>query len=65
MLYRNPENRRLWMIGAFPSDYQNGKALRNVEVTTTDDQSQARIPALRQPRAVGPDQRASGLSKTP
>jgi len=37
VLYRNPENRRLWMIDSFPSDYQNNKALRNVEVTTTDD----------------------------
>jgi len=37
VLYRNPENRRLWMIGAFPSDYQKGQPLLNVEVTTTDE----------------------------
>jgi LPS export ABC transporter permease LptG len=36
VLYRNAENRRLWMIGSFPSDYQKGKPLLNVEVTTTD-----------------------------
>ncbi|MDP3852020.1 MAG: LptF/LptG family permease [Luteolibacter sp.] len=39
VLYRNPANRRLWMIGAFPADYEKGKALRNVEVTTTDENS--------------------------
>lgn len=37
VIYRNPENRRLWMIGAFPSDYQKGRPLLNVEVTTTDE----------------------------
>ena len=36
VLYRNVENRRLWMIDAFPADYQKGKPLLNVEVTTTD-----------------------------
>jgi lipopolysaccharide export LptBFGC system permease protein LptF len=35
VLYRNPESRRLWMIGAFPPDYEKGRALLNVEVTTT------------------------------
>jgi lipopolysaccharide export system permease protein len=37
VLYRNPSGRRLWMIGAFPAEYQKGKALLNVEVTTTDE----------------------------
>ncbi|MCX6866776.1 MAG: LptF/LptG family permease, partial [Verrucomicrobia bacterium] len=37
VLYRNPENRRLWMIGSFPSAYHKGKPLLNVEVTTTGD----------------------------
>jgi LPS export ABC transporter permease LptG len=37
VLYRNPENRRLWMVGAFPRDYQKGKPLLNVEVTSTDE----------------------------
>jgi LPS export ABC transporter permease LptG len=35
VLYRNPENRRLWMIGAFPQNYQMGQALRDIEITTT------------------------------
>ena len=35
VLYRNPESRRLWMIGTFPPDYQKGRPLLNVEVTTT------------------------------
>jgi lipopolysaccharide export system permease protein len=35
VLYRNPENRRLWLVGAFPKDYQMGKPLLDVEVTTT------------------------------
>ena len=35
VLYRNTANRRLWMIGAFPQDYQKGKALQDVEITTT------------------------------
>jgi lipopolysaccharide export system permease protein len=37
VLYRNPAERRLWMIGAFPSDYQKGRPLLDVEVTTTDE----------------------------
>jgi lipopolysaccharide export system permease protein len=37
VLFRNPENRRLWMIGEFPPNYQLGQPLVNVEVTTTDD----------------------------
>lgn len=36
VLYRDPATRRLWMIGAFPANYQKGKPLLNVEVTTTD-----------------------------
>lgn len=36
VLYRNPTYGRLWMIGIFPPDYQNGVPLLNVEVTTTD-----------------------------
>jgi lipopolysaccharide export LptBFGC system permease protein LptF len=37
VLYHNPSNHRLWMIGAFPDDYQKGNALKKVEITTTDD----------------------------
>lgn len=35
VLYRNANERRLWMVGAFPQDYERGKPLLNVEVTTT------------------------------
>lgn len=35
VLYRNAKHRRLWMVGAFPPDYQKGAALNDVEVTTT------------------------------
>jgi lipopolysaccharide export system permease protein len=35
VLYRNASARRLWMIGVFPEDYEMGKPLRDVEVTTT------------------------------
>jgi LPS export ABC transporter permease LptG len=35
VLYRDPGNPRLWLIGAFPKDYQLGKPLMNVEITTT------------------------------
>lgn len=35
VLFRNPTDRRLWMIGAFPPDYHKGAALQDVEVTTT------------------------------
>ncbi len=38
VLYRNAEQRRLWMISAFPPDYQKGEPLRGVEVTTTNEQ---------------------------
>jgi len=37
VLYRNPESRRLWMIGAFPPNYEKGLPLLNVEVTTTGE----------------------------
>ena len=49
VLYRNPVNRRLWMIGAFPQDYQKGEPLRNVEVTTTraDKTLESRLSAKR------------------
>ena len=36
VLYHNTENRRLWMIGAFPPNYQKDQPLRNIEITTTD-----------------------------
>lgn len=40
VVYRNPESRRLWMIGAFPPDYHKGAPLQHVEITTTHkDQS--------------------------
>ncbi len=47
VLYRNPKERRLWMIGTFPADYQKGRPLRNVEVTTTgkDQSIETRISA--------------------
>ena len=35
VLYRNAASRRLWMIGAFPQDYQIGEPLQDVEITTT------------------------------
>lgn len=35
VIYRNPTNRRLWKIGAFPRDYHMGGALTDVEVTTS------------------------------
>lgn len=36
VVYRNPGYGRLWVIGAFPADYENGAPLLDVEVTTTD-----------------------------
>lgn len=49
VLYRNPDNRRLWMIGAFPQDYQKGAPLLNVEVTTTGESQllESRLTATR------------------
>lgn len=35
VLFRNAEDGRLWMIGAFPQDYEKGAPLLDVEVTTT------------------------------
>lgn len=35
VLFREPTSRRLWMIGAFPPNYQFGAPLRDVEITTT------------------------------
>ena len=36
VVYRNPAYGRLWVIGAFPEDYEKGVPLDDVEVTTTD-----------------------------
>jgi LPS export ABC transporter permease LptG len=36
VVYRNPAYGRLWVIGAFPTRYEHGKPLVDVEVTTTD-----------------------------
>ena len=35
VLYFNPDGRRLWMVGAFPKNYERGEPLLNVEVTVT------------------------------
>jgi lipopolysaccharide export LptBFGC system permease protein LptF len=34
VLYRDPASQRLWMVGAFPENFQQGGTLENVEVTT-------------------------------
>lgn len=49
VLYRDPEENRLWMIGAFPRDYQMGKPLIDIEVTTTrsDKTLESRLTAKR------------------
>ena len=38
VLYRNLHTGRLWMVRHFPPDYEKGKALGNVEITTTDEE---------------------------
>jgi lipopolysaccharide export system permease protein len=40
VVYRNPAYRRLWVIGAFPANYEQGEPLVDVEVTTTDENHQ-------------------------
>jgi lipopolysaccharide export system permease protein len=35
VLYRNADARRLWLIGSFPTNYEKGEPLIDVEVTTT------------------------------
>jgi LPS export ABC transporter permease LptG len=47
VLFRNPTGRRLWMIGAFPQNYEKGEALLDVEVTTTreDNTLESRLSA--------------------
>ncbi len=37
VLYRDPESRRLWMIGSFPPNYEKGLPLHDIEVTTTGE----------------------------
>lgn len=34
VLYRDPASQRLWMVGAFPENFQKGEPLQNVEITT-------------------------------
>ncbi len=45
VIFRNPTDRRLWMIGAFPQDYEKGAPLLDVEITLTheDKTLQSRI----------------------
>jgi lipopolysaccharide export system permease protein len=45
VIFRNPSDRRLWMIGAFPQDYEKGAPLLDVEITITreDKTLQSRI----------------------
>jgi len=49
VLFRNPGNRRLWEIGAFPPNYEMGKPLLDVEITTTraDKTLESRLTAKR------------------
>lgn len=35
VLYRNLQTERLWMVSAFPNDYEKGRPLLGVEVTST------------------------------
>jgi lipopolysaccharide export system permease protein len=37
VLYRNLETQRLWMVREFPPDYEKGRPLIDVEVTTTSE----------------------------
>ncbi|MDP4846551.1 MAG: LptF/LptG family permease [Akkermansiaceae bacterium] len=39
VLFRDPDSRRLWLVGAFPADFQKGVPLENVEVTTLNEDS--------------------------
>ena len=34
VLFRDPDSQRLWMVGAFPENFEKGAALQNVEITT-------------------------------
>jgi len=34
VLYRDPASHRLWMVGAFPENFDKGEPLQNVEITT-------------------------------
>lgn len=34
VLYRDPDSRRLWMVGAFPKNFQKGEPLQDIEITT-------------------------------
>jgi LPS export ABC transporter permease LptG len=49
VLYRNPDERRLWRIGSFPPDYEKGAPLADVEVTVTraDHSIESRLSADR------------------
>lgn len=40
VLFNNAPKRRVWMIGAFPHDYQKGVPLKFVEITTSNEQNQ-------------------------
>ncbi len=51
VLYLNPADRRLWMIGQFPANYEKGQALLNVGITTSDER-QMLVSRLSAPRAM-------------
>lgn len=40
VLFNNAPKKRVWMIGAFPHDYQKGAPLKFVEITTSNAQNQ-------------------------
>lgn len=49
VLYRDPGSQRIWMVGAFPENFQRGGYLQNVEVTTmnSDNSLKSRITSPR------------------
>jgi lipopolysaccharide export system permease protein len=49
VIYRNADARRLWMVGQFPPNYEQGAPLMDVEVTTTrpDHSLESRLTATR------------------
>lgn len=50
VLYRDPASQRLWMVGAFPENFQRDGYLENVEVTTLNPDNSLKI-RLTSPRA--------------
>jgi LPS export ABC transporter permease LptG len=57
VLYQSENRRRLWLVGAFPRDFQKGAPLLDVEVTTSDANQRIRSRLMAKQARWDPEER--------